>query len=278
MSDSIPNQARKRQRWRARFFWALLWLIGLAGVGMLVNYSKTFTDCVHAHKNDNEYQQLRERAGVFAGVLKREGARAGLLYACGGDFADKNNGAIVAFATVIVGLFTFTLWRSTDRLWQASLEHAGHAERAIKVAEETAERQLRAYVFVREAHIIKIDNVLAARIVIKNFGQTPAIDVQHEALFRLDEIPPKTPLAPPNQDGPRSPLPPTGELFKLIRSNGLLSPEQEAAITARQIAFYVYGQIMYRDTFGKDRCTDFRMMQTGEDRALQYCEDGNKAY
>jgi hypothetical protein len=182
MSDPVSDRARTvsaRHPWAERSFWLLVWLLVFVGVGTLVDYSKTFTDCIHDHKNDKDYHQLREGVGVSSGAVKRTETRARLLYACAGDFTDKNNGAIVAFATVMVGFFTFTLWRSTYRLWQSSLEHAGHAERAIKVSEQSAERQLRAYVTMSgfEATAISDANgrIMRWRFAPtwENAGQTP---------------------------------------------------------------------------------------------------------
>src|ERR1700737_1181327 len=52
--------------------------------------------------------------------------------------------AITAVATVAIGIFTLTLKLSTDRLWNAG-------EKQRRLYEDTAERQLRAYVHITKA-------------------------------------------------------------------------------------------------------------------------------
>src|SRR5882757_9606070 len=56
--------------------------------------------------------------------------------------AEHPNEFITAVATCVVAWFTFVLARSTTRLWESG-------ERQIKLSRETAERQLRAFVFCK---------------------------------------------------------------------------------------------------------------------------------
>jgi hypothetical protein len=56
--------------------------------------------------------------------------------------------AITALATIAIGIFTFTLKMSTDRLWEAG-------EKQRRLYEDTAERQLRAYVLVERAQFVQ---------------------------------------------------------------------------------------------------------------------------
>jgi hypothetical protein len=123
-----PRPARQRFGW---IFWVLFWGVIIFGIGIAVDYSETFTNCVHERKNRKEYEALKERSGVLGGAIIMERARLRLLYVCVGDFTDKNNGAIVALATLMVGVFTFTLWRSNSRLWKASIEQTAIAKRAL---------------------------------------------------------------------------------------------------------------------------------------------------
>jgi hypothetical protein len=80
---------------------------------------------------------------------------------------DHPNEFITAVSTSIIALFTFVLAISTIKLWRAGERHS--------------ERELRAYVgtaFARETLVqLIIDQPPSAKIIIKNFGQSPAYDV-----------------------------------------------------------------------------------------------------
>jgi hypothetical protein len=80
--------------------------------------------------------------------------------------------AITALATVAIGIFTLTLKLSTDRLWIAS-------EKQRQLYEDTAKRQLRAYLSIELAvrdgpHQLVPE--FKAKITFKNCGQTPAYE------------------------------------------------------------------------------------------------------
>jgi hypothetical protein len=148
----------------------------------------------------------------------------------------------------------------------------------VYYARDAARRQLRAYVFIDKAYIKDVGNppVTAASISIKNSGQTPAYNVQHEHFVRLDDIPPG-PFPAFNQDGPKCHLSPGGMMYHLVKGNGTLGAVQRMAFNKKELAFYVFGQIIYQDCFGIKRHTNYRLMQTGGDNALRYCDDGNEA-
>jgi hypothetical protein len=75
---------------------------------------------------------------------------------------------ITAIATILIALFTFTLKRSTDSLWEAG-------ERQRLLSEDTAKRQLRAYIgLVRNDMNFERHEFI---IVVKNSGQTPGMQV-----------------------------------------------------------------------------------------------------
>jgi hypothetical protein len=90
--------------------------------------------------------------------------------------------AVTAVATIFIALFTLALRRSTDKLW-----NAGEAQRAL--SEQTAERQLRAYVSVELFGHAKFSRDVSGNFVceipykISNKGQTPALNVQIDINF-----------------------------------------------------------------------------------------------
>src|SRR4051794_35263363 len=126
MSETAEPIKPRRRRW---LFIVLFGFVAALGAAVLVDQSEAFTDCVHDRKDRKEYQALRERSGILGGAISRLGTRARLSYVCTWYFTDKNNGALIALATIALSAFTFTLWQATDRLWRTSQEHARHLER-----------------------------------------------------------------------------------------------------------------------------------------------------
>jgi hypothetical protein len=117
---------------------------------------------------------------------------------------------------------------------------------------------------------------LAARIIFKNFGQTPAYDVQswigtevgpHPANRPLkeqsDAIPPKNTIGP-------------GTGTQLVGSGIPLMEFQLPAMFTPQKTLYAYGRLTYRDAFGDLWYANFRMIAGGPEgaRISQRTKDG----
>jgi hypothetical protein len=93
----------------------------------LIGGSQSYHDCIRNHKNDDRYRAIHESSpGISAAITRLQ-----LNAYCIGDFADKNGSAITAVATLLIAVFTFTLQRSTDRLWKAGKEALEATERAF---------------------------------------------------------------------------------------------------------------------------------------------------
>jgi hypothetical protein len=79
---------------------------------------------------------------------------------------------IIAIFTVILGIATWLLWRATADL--------------VRGAEEASQRQLRAYLSVTPFKVfnwVNPPNAVGINFVVKNHGQTPALEMASE--FRL---------------------------------------------------------------------------------------------
>src|SRR5258706_6905725 len=79
----------------------------------------------------------------------------------------------VAIGTLFIAAFTVILAFATAFLW-------GATRQLVKGADDTAKRQLRAYVFVDSvnvANVVEGSGPPESRVIIKNFGQTPAYQV-----------------------------------------------------------------------------------------------------
>ena len=129
----------------------------------------------------------------------------------------------------------------------------------------TTRRQLRAYLFVSRAEIVDLElgSVPIVQLDIKNTGQTPAYHVTH--VWRCGSF--SHPLAE------KLPLPLRGEPVTwahlgpgaMARCHRTAEKQISAGgeLANRPIAFYVYGEIVYRDVFKRRRFTRYVFFQEG---------------
>jgi hypothetical protein len=175
----------------------------------------------------------------------------------------------VATFTALLFCATLLLWWSTRSL--------------VKGAETTAKHQLRAYVFPTLAEVqYPTPRCPAFRVVIKNFGQTPANDYAATPLaFRLagTGVSPEGEVAVRDQPPLRGSIPPNGVVEVTIEFQKPLTSEQWDALTSGSKFLYISGEIRYTDVFNDSRSTKFCFALgghygTGEGR-LAYADEGN---
>ena len=99
-------------------------------------------------------------------------------------WADIHSGLVTAFATVGIGLFTWTLWNT-------SREQGRLTEIAIEDARISSQRELRAYIeAVPEKMALRTDDRTVVGVVrIKNTGKTPAFKVRVVSDFKVWPVP-----------------------------------------------------------------------------------------
>ena len=151
--------------------------------------------------------------------------------------------------------------------------------RTVKSAEDTAARQLRAYVGVREFEIesFVVGEVPIVRFEIANFGQTPSYRTR--IWVGVGYLPnPMTGTFPePNHGTTFRVLSPGDNITRNTRAEGVLTQEILDAITAKTTRLCVVGQVEYRDAFGRDHRTDFRSHYDPRIAVLAISEEGNDA-
>jgi len=180
----------------------------------------------------------------------------------------------LAAVTTILAIFTGYLWLATKRL--------------VEGAQDTARRQLRAYVSISNAEITGVeDGCTQARLGIKNSGQTPAYDLTILGGMTIREAAvagQNVNLWPEDGDVPfgKTTLGSGQELRHFI-DGPALTPQQRAAVQSGTHGIFLYGEILYKDLFSRDRdrFTRYRLMQGGEagvrENALVACKEGNEA-
>jgi hypothetical protein len=160
---------------------------------------------------------------------------------------------IIAFGTVMIAFFTLTLWWSTAKLWKAGERHS--------------ERELRAYVVIKNISMIDVEvgKAPGAHIIVTNSGKTPAYEVQQEAAIGLIDFPPpgRPEIPATDEPGSISVLGPGGEHRLTAHIKNVLSQDQLISLTNGTMAIHLLGSIKYRDAFGKARTTNFNAFHGG---------------
>lgn len=193
----------------------------------------------------------------------------------------ERQNVITAIEAGLLGItIFFTAWASI-----AAARAAKAADRAVEVTEDTARRQLRAYVMPSKTTLLfREDRCLEVVLHIENAGQTPASDLivltrllvtpTHETVDFSALAKEKTPFSR-TSIGPRvvttinnsTPVPLADAYVLQIEKGGVI--------------VYCWGTIHYKDVFGDPQTTKFRYQFSGKKlqpkNAMIYCDQGNEA-
>ncbi|MBX8811115.1 hypothetical protein HBA91_00575 [Ochrobactrum sp. MR34] len=159
------------------------------------------------------------------------------------------------------------------------------AQRALDVTEDTARRQLRAYVTVSSCKSRYLSHHTGVEefqfmIMLKNQGQTPAMNVRiwsscqfsndfNEAIKSKDK----------SIGGTRAPIGPTGEMkIEYGTSDRFIPNEEIQRARSGKVRCWVDGIVEYDDIFGNNHITNFRFYLSNantEVPTLSISEKGN---
>jgi hypothetical protein len=171
------------------------------------------------------------------------------------SFIHENRDDISAVSTLVIAIFTIVLGVATGLLWRAT-------KSLVRGGEDTAKRQLRAYVHVEQINALNMTTGPSPgiQIMTKNFGQTPAREIvityRYAAFSRRNVDFDLTgairgqmvDLAPGQHD----------HLVIIVDLSAWVAMKQ--SVFTRATWFYVFGRIDYLDIFGKARWTEFRQL------------------
>lgn len=209
---------------------------------------------------------------------------------------------LVAVGSFQVGLFLWQLWLIRESLDDAKLAaeaakelsdaaklQAETARETLHTMQDTAIRQLRAYVSVYPAALENIhpDHPPIFSFAETNNGLTPAYGREHRGM--MDILP--HPL-PESFIVPELPISRTQSRFTLFPKvtpapRGNIVPWERKFLQAEWIEIfeakeggrrlYVFGQVSYKDCFKKERWTKFCFYFPGHAQALGFVRQGNWA-
>lgn len=138
---------------------------------------------------------------------------------------------------------------------------------AIDVNRESAQSQLRAYVSVERASIVKFnpDEPVEVRLHIKNTGQTPAFKMNQLVLLKADSYPSNFEFYIPADIGEdvQSELGSGLVVTTFIDTGTPLTANQLDSVQSGSAAVWVWGRIDYEDIFGRKFYTEFRFIFGG---------------
>lgn len=213
-------------------------------------------------QHQEQKQNCTRFTGPFAYVIRASGGWSH-------DFAHRNEKVIVALSTLVIAVFTFTLWYSTYGLWQLARKQSEDMTASLEIAKKNA------IAAEKSAHISEITLLItrradvsvtgvealpwapggkfagwAAMVTIKNTGPTKAekceMVVRHDVIngpipadfdFSIPEIPHRVfislgPDQPPVSSEPRT-----------------FSNEDLLAVRREEKNILLWGEITYNDAF-----------------------------
>ena len=181
-----------------------------------------------------------------------------------------------------VAAFTFGLLFFTGTLCALGWIQAGRLQATVAQMRVTEERQLRAYVIIDNLEVTGPKPTGRAPrsyiLTIKNFGQTPAYDVDVRLVYEYGPLE-ESALPPLDLDSAprnRTIVGPGGSLYV-----GCYPPATSIdvlnAVHAGTMDLYVRGVIRYGDAFGRQRTTRFCQRRARNGHVMEGCAEGNDA-
>jgi hypothetical protein len=245
MTPVLPGAGRMRKGWRF-VFWLGVIVVG-AAVWMSWWAASGF------------WIPICQDASVSDGCLSYDEIRAWIAQASGyasGVAEDANRWAalIVAVFTAVLAIFTARLWRSSEKLWTVT-------NRSLQHAEQTARKELRAYLSVEPLGISEYagHNLLVGRFKVRNIGKIPARDVSIYSTIGSDadatrsEFPIGTARISPTV------LQPGAEMEFMSYEGYPIPADQLDADEPLKLAgyLYVWGEVLYTDELNTMGWTSF---------------------
>jgi hypothetical protein len=169
----------------------------------------------------------------------------------------------------------------TRRAAEAAESSVGAADREYKLSEDTAKRELRAYVCIDSSEWRFKAGVPTVTVAIRNCGQTPAYKVQGWLAAEIADYMPTLSLDKPNDAGfqlSSSVLGPGGivelEAFPMRK----LTETDRSGVQNGKRTFFAYGRISYEDAFQESRWTSFRLIAGRGETPRSRMENGVSFY
>jgi hypothetical protein len=150
------------------------------------------------------------------------------------------------------------------------------AERSLEIAQENTVYAQRAYVSISKGSVWVTEEGGLFKMEIKNFGNTPANDVQIFSVAEVKEEPPVLDMSSAKwtQVGL---LAPQWYIERFVPTASEITTEQRRLIANGSLKLFCSGVIQYQDFFGQTRHTKFCFYQRFGSIRFGPCATGNEA-
>lgn len=156
-----------------------------------------------------------------------------------------------------VGLVFVTL-RQNRRAMRIALAGVRRASQSVRVAEQTARRELRAYVFGHPKNVhISGTTLVSVTLALSNHGSTPASKIGMKGGVNIYPypLPADVQIPFPQVEETTQTLPPGAEFPARIDVNRVVALIDDQRLRAGTHRLYAFAVIKYRDAFGHERTT-----------------------
>lgn len=188
--------------------------------------------------------------------------------------------ALLGVAQVVVTAITLRGLRHARIAANAAERAADAAMRSADIAADTSKKQLRAYVRKSSAQIEELVVGLSPRVTVEfdNVGSTPAHEVVSWLGVNVTIAPTEPDLSPPKDRDSfsRGSLAPR-ESKSVSMTLPIWTAENETAFREGRVSIFAYGEVTYRDIFGEEWSTCFRLLHDRTRRTGHFgtCSQGN---
>jgi hypothetical protein len=257
-SSDRPSWMMQEPKWFAASL-----VFGFLAIAEILSWAaSTWPVCLLASK----YQPAGNQTGPEACASLSEGIIrfVGFLW----DRTDAN--AVIGIAAVVVVIFAWMLWRSSEKMWNvtnAAAEAAKRSADALVVAEQA--QLLAVFGVSNVAHVLSelgayvpatpdatsLKERVYVQYVLKNYGRTPAVlkEISHDLLHlaRLPDEPKYVPIPAM----PKEVAIVAGASSESLQVNLTvpLTVEAAASIRTGDSHLWLYGRVVYDDAFGRER-------------------------
>lgn len=177
---------------------------------------------------------------------------------------------ITTWAILLTLLVIANQTRETAKAAEATQIAVHTADKSLALQEDTAKRQLRAYMVMRNSRlIIHEDGFVEAKMELANCGQTPAYDLRGATLCRFTTYPIQRPKSMPNNLRQSQSTIGAGLAFHLLPPGGRHDKGNREQLLRKlsaeggNLVYCVNGYFTYKDIFQDPHWIKFQMIVGG---------------
>jgi hypothetical protein len=194
------------------------------------------------------------------------------------------NGTTV-WAVILTLLAIAEQTAQTARAAKATEKAVEISDKALDVQKDTAKRQLRAYMVVRNARLfLHEDGAVEAKMELANCGQTPAYDLRGGTFCEFALYPIQDPGVPPEKLRQSQSIIGAGLAVHLLAAIGRHDKEDrehlltKLSTTGNNLVYRANGYFTYRDIFKDTHYIKFQMIVGGPSGKPRIDEDDSGIY